>query len=316
MQTNNSAHWQTGLLLSLATATMWGFLPIIMKGAICDFDPITATWFRFTGGVIMFGLLLLWRRPSLLIPKMQGRVKWMLPLAVLCMSGNFLFLTWSLSYQSPSITQTVLQIGPPMVFLGGAFIFKEHIGRMQWIGFCFILPGLALFFNTKLTEVFSDESPLTIGVPMIMFSALCFASYSLLKKGMIKAIRPETTLFWGLAGGVVLLLLFAHPSQILHASPIAIFLLFLAMLNTFLPFFYYGEALRIWDTSRVGAIVAMPPVITVFATGLISKIIPTYISPEHLNICSVIGIFVVVGSCMMGALGKAKSKPVLLASES
>lgn len=311
MEMENKSNWKAGLLLALVTASLWGFLPIIMKGAIHDFDPFTATWFRFAGGVTVFGLWLLIRQPAYLVPKLTGNHRWMLPLAVLCMSGNFSLLTWSLSYQSPSITQTVLQIGPPLVFLGGAFIFRERIGWLQWLGFCCILPGLALFFNTKLADVVSGKSPMTIGVLMITISALCFASYSLLQKTMITRVRPETTLFWGLAGGVVILLPFAHPSQLLDASPVAICLLMAAIVNTFLPFFCYGEALRIWDTSRVGAIVAMPPVITVFATGAIAQIIPDYLSPESLNIYSIVGVFVVVSGSMMGALGRSKAKVIV-----
>jgi drug/metabolite transporter (DMT)-like permease len=311
MSTKNGANWKAGLIFSLIAAVCWGFLPIIMKGAIRDFDPFTATWFRFAGGVAGFGLWLLWRRPSLLIPKPTENHRWMLPLAVLCMSGNSLFLTWSLSYQSPSITQTVLQIGPPLVFLGGALIFKEGVGKLQWLGLLAILPGLGLFFNTEFADIVSGRSPITIGVLMISISAVCFASYSLLKKAMMSRIPAETTVFWGLAGGVVILLPFAHPSQWLQASPVAIAMLVAAMFNTFLPFFCYGEAFRLWDASRVGAIIAMTPIVTVFATGAISRIIPAYIHPERLNLYTILGIVVVVGGSMTAALGKAKPQGVI-----
>lgn len=303
-------HWKAGLLFSLAASILWGLLPTILKGALRDFDPFTATWFRFVGGVTVFGAWLLLRRPSMVVPRLTGSHRWKLPLAVLCMGGNFLFLTWSLTYQSPSITQTVLQIGPPMVFLGGAFIFKERIGRLQWLGLFAILPGLALFFNTELSNIVSGRSPVTIGVLLISFSAVCFASYSLLTKSMMTRVRPETTLFWGLVGGVVILFPFAHPSQLLTARPVAIVLLAGAAINTFLPFFCYGEALRIWDASRAGAIVAMCPIVTVFATGAVAVVLPDYISPEQLNFYSILGVFVVMGGSMLGALGKAKPSPV------
>jgi drug/metabolite transporter (DMT)-like permease len=308
MSTKNSTNRKAGLLLSLTAAVLWGLLPIIMKGAIRDFDPFTATWFRFAGGVAGFGLWLLWCRPSLLIPRPTENHRWMLPLAVLCMSGNSLFLTWSLSYQSPSITQTVLQIGPPMVFLGGALIFKEDVDKLQWLGLLAILPGLGLFFNTELANVLSGKSPLTIGVLLISISAVCFASYSLLKKAMMSRIPAETTLFWGLVGGVIILLPFAKPAQWFQASPIAIAMLVAAMFNTFLPFFCYGEAFRLWDASRVGAIIAMTPIVTVFATGAVARVIPDYIHSEQLNLYTMLGIVVVVGGSMTAALGKSEKE--------
>ena len=302
----NVSQWKTGLTLSLATAMLWGFLPIIMKGAIKEFDPLTATWFRFVGGAAVIGLWLLFCKRSSLVPAFTGKVRWLLPLAVLCMSGNFSLLSCSLLYQSPSITQTVLQIGPPLVFLGGAVLFKERIGLLQWFGFFALFPGLALFFNVRLQEVILGQSQLTIGVLLITLSAICFATYSLCQKAMMPQLRPETTLFWGLAGGVVLLLPFATPSQLLQASPVGIVLLLAAILNTFLPFLCYGQALRVWDTSRVGAIVAMPPVVTVFATGIVAGIIPDYIQLEGLNFYSFLGVFIVVSGCMMGALGRGR----------
>ena len=103
------------------------------------------------------------------------------------MCGNFTFLALSLTCQSPSVTQTVLQLGPPLVFVGGGVLFREHIGRMQWVGFATLLLGLACFFNTKLPLIFTEFGPQTHGVLYVALSACCFASFSL---------RLDTFLRW------------------------------------------------------------------------------------------------------------------------
>lgn len=304
MDSASSPNWKKGLLLSLCAAGLWGVLPIIMKGAIRDFDPFTATWFRFAGGASLFGAWLFLRRPGALKPNWKTKRAWLLPVAILGMSGNFCLLAWSLEYQSPSVSQIVLQIGPPLVFLGGAFIFGDAIARLQWLGFLLLLPGLALFFNARLPLLFSGTDASAIGVLLIAISAVCFATYSLSQKALMPAIRPETTLFWGLIGGLFILFPFARPGQLLQAGPIGVSLIGGAILNTFIPFLCYGEALRVWETSRVGAIVALPPLVTLFATGLVARLIPEYIQAEHLNAYSVIGVLVFVTGCLLAGLGR------------
>ena len=49
----------------------------------------------------------------------------------------------------------------------------------------------------------------------------------------------------------------------------------------------------------------MPPLVTVFATGLVAYLIPDHVEPEHLNTMSYVGVALVVGGCMAGALGRS-----------
>lgn len=306
MDSTTKSNWKAGLALALATAAMWGLLPIIMKGVVKEFDPFTATWFRFAGATALFGLWLSHRRPESLVPKFSGRAAYLLPLAILGMSGNFSLYALSLDYQSPSVTQTVMQVGPPMIFLGGAFIFKEGIGRLQWLGLATMIPGFALFFNTKLGTLFGGFGPQTLGLVLTALSATCFAAYSLSQKALMPETRPESVLFMALLCGVFLLLPFSDFTQVWKASPTGLILMLLAVLNTIFAFVFFGEALRLWDASRVGAVVAMPPLVTVFATGLVAGMIPEHIQAEGLNVLTVLGACLVVAGCVMGALGKAK----------
>ena len=53
-----TGHWKKGLYLSLTTATLWGMLPIALKGLLDTIDSVTITWYRFFVSVILVGLLL------------------------------------------------------------------------------------------------------------------------------------------------------------------------------------------------------------------------------------------------------------------
>jgi drug/metabolite transporter (DMT)-like permease len=260
-------NWKLGLSLALATAVMWGLLPIIVKGAVHDFDPLTATWFRFAGATALFGLWLSWRRPESLIPRFKGKAAWLLPLAILGMSGNFSLYAVSLKYQSPSVTQTLMQLAPPTIFLGGAFLFKEGVCKLQWVGILVMIPGMALFFNSRLPEIFGGSHESAFGAFLTVLSAFSFATYSLCQKGLFPEIRPESTLFMAVLCGTFILLPFSDFSQVWKASPTGLALMLLAVLNTIFAFVAFGEAMRVWDASRVGAVVALPPLVAVACTG-------------------------------------------------
>ena len=42
-----TGRWRLGLLLSLATVSMWGVLPIVLKLLLAHMDAATITWYRF-----------------------------------------------------------------------------------------------------------------------------------------------------------------------------------------------------------------------------------------------------------------------------
>jgi len=306
-QSDSGLNWKAGLALSLFTAILWGFLPVIVKGAVVDFDPFTATWFRFAGASALFGLWLAHRCPEALVPQISKASALTLLLAVLGMSGNFSLYALSLKYQSPTVTQTVMQLGPPIIFIGGAVLFKERIGWLQWLGLAALLPGLALFFNTRLEEIFSSFGGQSLGIVFTAMSACSFATYSLSQKSLMRSLRPESVLFIALLCGTFILLPFTDITELARASATGIVLLVLAIFNTILAFVCFGEALRVWTASRVGAIVALPPLICVVATHFVSMAIPGYVQPEGLNTLSILGAALVVCGCMMGALGRGKA---------
>ena len=51
--TATGERWKLGLLLALSTATMWGVLPIALKGVLETLDPLTTTFFRFSLAAVL-----------------------------------------------------------------------------------------------------------------------------------------------------------------------------------------------------------------------------------------------------------------------
>ena len=55
---SKESHFLRGILLSAATALLWGVLPIILKISLQDFTTGTIAWFRFSLAFLLLGIIL------------------------------------------------------------------------------------------------------------------------------------------------------------------------------------------------------------------------------------------------------------------
>ena len=77
----------------------------------------------------------------------------------------------ALQHSSPTIAQTVGQLGPMFLLFGGLIVFHEHFSGLQWIGFGVLLAGLVLSFNNRLSELSHLAAGLGLGVVLRVLSA-------------------------------------------------------------------------------------------------------------------------------------------------
>ena len=52
----------------------------------------------------------------------------------------------------PTVNQTVSQLAPMFLLLGGLLVFKERFTARQWAGFALLLMGLLLFFQSAIVR--------------------------------------------------------------------------------------------------------------------------------------------------------------------
>jgi drug/metabolite transporter (DMT)-like permease len=75
-------------------------------------------------------------------------------------------------------------------------------------------------------------------------------------------------------------------------------------LNTLIAYGAFAEALEHWEASRVSAVLALTPIVTLISVWAVSLLVPTLIAPEHLTILGVLGAVLVVAGSSAIALGK------------
>jgi drug/metabolite transporter (DMT)-like permease len=71
----------------------------------------------------------------------------LLGLAFAGLTGNYVLYIKGLQHSSPTVVETVGQLGPMFLLFGGLVIFKEYFSRLQWVGFAVLSLGLVLFFS-------------------------------------------------------------------------------------------------------------------------------------------------------------------------
>jgi drug/metabolite transporter (DMT)-like permease len=303
---SSSGRWRLGLGLSLLTALLWGILPIILKITLQAVDVYTVTWFRF---IVSFGLLALYLSARQELPslkKLKTVNLGLLAIAIVFLAANYILFLIGLSLTSPANTQVLIQFAPVLMGLGALVIFKERYTKSQWIGLGVLSLGFSLFFHEQLTSLISAKNQYLIGSAIIVLAAALWAVYALAQKQLLQQLPSETIMLIIYAGSALLFTPFARPQSLLSLNPVHWGTLLFCAFNTLIAYGSFAEAMDHWEASRVSAVLAITPLITLVSISILSAFFPVLLAPENITILGVCGaILVMIGSATI-AMGKSR----------
>jgi drug/metabolite transporter (DMT)-like permease len=302
-----SGRWQFGLTLALTTAVCWGLLPIALKITLAGMDAWTLTWYRFAAAAVALGAFLAWRRRLPLRTLLDRRGAWLYAVALLGLVGNYVSYLVALELTTPTVAQILIQLAPLFLLFGGLIVFRERFAPLQWLGFLVLVAGLGVFFHDRLPEVFALETKLGLGVAIMLFSATAWAVYALAQKQLLTRLASEQILFLLYLGAVPLLLLPAHPAEVVALDGLQLGMLAFCCANTVIAYGCFAEALEHWEVSRVSAVVTLAPVFTVLGVHAAGWLWPTVAPPEALSGWNLLGAAMVVGGSMATALSARRA---------
>ena len=294
-----TGNWKYALLLTLFSALLWGMLPIALKAMMSYMDPYTITWYRFLfAGIVSFSVLLFKKDlPQLRRTNSQHVVAFLIACSGLC--GNYILYLQGLSMTDPGAAQVLIQLAPIMLILGGVTIFKEDFGIRQLIGLICILTGFVLFFQHRLQEIFTSLTEYTLGVILIIGASATWAVYALVQKQLLKLFNAQQILMLIFFLGALLLLPTAAPGKLLALDLTGILLLAFCSANTLLAYGCFAEALEHWEASRISAVLAIVPLLTLVFIELLISIYPGVLSSEKITWISYCGAIVVVAGTVV-----------------
>jgi drug/metabolite transporter (DMT)-like permease len=305
----STGNWKLGLVLSLITTLMWGLLPVSMRLLLDEMDVYTVTWFRFASSAVLLGAYLAYkgRLPSL--APLGTHYGWLMLVAIAGICGNYLLYVIGLKLTSPSIAQVVIQLAPLLVILGGIVLFREKMSRVQSIGVIVVFVGLLVFFNQRLPQLFSPNGTNGSGVLIIVLAAVLWAAYALAQKQLLKAYSSPGVMFLLY---VMATLIFLGPSTISTIGSLSgtgWAMLVFCSANTLIAYGCFAEALNQWQASRVSAVLAMAPLITMLSMTLFGWMAPEIAPADHIDTLALVGALMVVLGSVSCATGGMQRKP-------
>jgi len=273
-----TGNWKYALLLSLFSALLWGILPIALKAMMSYMDPYTITWYRFLfAGIVSFSILSFNEG----IPQLRGRNSrniFTLLIACIGLCANYILYLQGLSRTGPGAAQVLIQLAPILLLLGGVTIFKEDFSIRQLVGLICILIGFGLFFQDRVQEIFTSLTEYTLGVILIIGASATWAVYALAQKQLLKLFNSQQILLLIFFSGSLVLLPTAAPGELLSLDLTGIILLAFCSANTVLAYGCFAEALEHWEASRVSAVLAIVPLLTLIFMELLLPVFPELIS--------------------------------------
>jgi drug/metabolite transporter (DMT)-like permease len=295
-----TGNWQRGLGLSIVTVILWGLIPLALGVVLPAVDVYTVNSFRFLSSFVLLGCYLASHRQLPTIPQLRSASPGLFLLAVLGLSGNYLFFVQGLIATSPSHAEVLIQLAHLFFGFGGLIIFKETYSKQQLFGLFLLIAGLLGFFHQQLTAVLATARYLE-GSWLMVLAALAWAIYALAQKQLLQQLTSGQVMWviYGCCGAIFSC--FAHPANLGHLSALQWGMLIFCGLNTFVAYGAFAESLQHWPASRVSAILALAPIITIVAMAITAPWLS--IQPEKITGLGLLGAVAVVSGSIGIALG-------------
>jgi drug/metabolite transporter (DMT)-like permease len=286
-----------GVMYAIFTASLWGFMAIILKVITSDLPPVTVVWFRF---FTAFMILAIWtmvfhrsdfrifRRPPLL-----------LFLAALFLGLNYLGFITGIKYVSPSSSQVFIQIAPVSFALSGILIFREQVNWKHIVGFVLVLAGIGLFYSEQIRELAGSDGNFTRGMLLVLGGGLSWAVFATLQKALVRTTRPNQLNLFIYAFCTLALVPMVHFSKLQEMPATNWILLVYLGLNTVLAYGSLALAIKLTEATRVSVIITLNPIITFISMAVLTRMEVKWIAPETFSIFSFMGALMVLGGAIV-----------------
>lgn len=304
----STGRWRLGLLLSLITTVTWGVLPIGLKLILEGMDPGTITWYRFLMATV-FTAAVLARSGRLPDPRKLPRASWaLLAIAAVGLCGNYICYLMGLDRMTASSAQIIIQLGPLFLLLGSLVVFREPFSRIQGWGVVVLIVGMGLFFNQRLGDLFGGMGDYAIGAMLIVTAAAVWSCYALAQKQLLKTFSSAQILLMLYAFALLAFTPMARPATIVDLNGLQLFMLLFCGANVIVAYWCFTESLAHWEASRVSAVLALVPLLTLLFVELCEAFAPSIAQSEGLNLLGWVGTGLVVVGSIQCALGRS-SRP-------
>lgn len=283
----------------------WAILPVALSGLLGRLDALTITSVRFLVSAVVLGAALGLGRS---LPSLGGlgRGSWgLLAVATVFLAANYLGYILGLHDTTPADAQVLIQGAPILLALSGVWIFREPFARAQWIGFAVLVSGIAIFSASRIATAaaLADSARHMHGNALIAFAAVTWAIYGIAQKQLLHVMPSQHIMLCIYVGCAAIFLPLAQLRALGGLDGVGWALLIFCALNTVVAYGSFSEALQHWEASRVSAVLALVPLMTLTVQRLTLVWIPSFDPGPPLDTTAVLGAFTVVAGSLLTSLG-------------
>jgi drug/metabolite transporter (DMT)-like permease len=301
----SSGRWRLGLALSLLTVLLWGILPIALAITLQVLDVYTIVWFRFLGSFLLLAVYLGIRGKLPKLEQLRSTSWKLLAIATLFLGLNYFLFMQGLALTSPANAEVLIQLSTLLLGFGGLVVFKERYHLYQWIGVSVMICGYVLFFREQLTNLITGHGTYILGSISIVLGATAWAIYALAQKQLLQSLSSPSIMLIIYGGCALLFTPLAKVKSLFILDPFHLGILVFCALNTLIAYGAFAESLEHWEASRVSAVIALAPIVTLLLVALISSVAPNLIPLENFSFVAIFGAALVVIGSVAITLGKA-----------
>jgi drug/metabolite transporter (DMT)-like permease len=286
-----------GILYAVFTASLWGFMAIVLKVITYELSPITVVWFRFLFAFLVLGTwTLIFRRKDF---KIFLHPPGLLLLAALFLAMNYTGFIAGIKYVSPSTSQVFIQIAPVSFALSGIIIFREHVNWKHIVGFILVLAGIGLFYSEQLRDLVSGGENFTLGMMLVLGGGLSWAAFATSQKVLLQKIAPNQLNLFIYGMCALALAPLVKFSQLSAMPALNWYILIYLGLNTVLAYGSLAIAIKHTEATRVSVIITLNPIITFVTMAILTHMQVSWIEPESFSMLSILGALSVLGGAIV-----------------
>ena len=293
-----------GLALTLTTVAMWSTLPLGLEVALEYFDPLTLVWSRFLVAAAVLGTVLRVRSELPRLSRLRGSGWVLLATAVAFLACNYLCYILGLDYTNASTAQVVIQLAPLLLGIGAILIYKERFRPAQWLGLGAILAGLLIFAGDQLTRLLGEAATYYAGLGFMLAAAVTWAVYGLAQKQLLVTLGSGGVMLVIYTSCALVFLPVADPSVFGMLDARGWIAFTFCAFNTLAAYGCFAEALVHWEASRVSAVLAVVPLVTLAVLSAAETFAPGVLEPEPITAASLGGAALVVAGSITSALSR------------
>jgi drug/metabolite transporter (DMT)-like permease len=266
-----------GIFWSFLSAFLWGTTFVCARFLLGNdyIDPMTLSFIRFSlGGLLLLGYGLLYYRKEVLavLPALRSIYIFRLALAALLgIVGMSVLLFYGQKTTTAINSSFIMQLNPLLILILGIFV-GESITWRKSAGMAISLVGIIMLLNMLGNDGFNLSLTNLSGNLMILGSAVCWAVYSVISKGIVERWGGYAATTWIMLLGAVELGLIYTFLPIKHILPQNVsvwsYILYLAVFPTAVAFFAWYEGMRLLKLSLLNIMQYLSPVFTVLLAWL------------------------------------------------